>query len=81
MAAGKPIVSINLKETSRILNRFNCGLIANDWGEFELALETLYQNRELSRELGNNGRCAVEKFYNYELLSQKFVKKILKSFK
>ena len=41
MAAGKPIVSTNLKKTAAILRRFNCGLVTTDWKSFRCHIETL----------------------------------------
>lgn len=64
MAAGKPIVAMYGKETASILKRYNCGLVANDWDEFQKHVIRLYQDREFARSLGNNGRKAVEQFFN-----------------
>jgi len=80
MAAGKPIISTNLKETSNIIRMYNCGLVARDWQEFELHLERLYQDRELARKLGKNGRKAAEKHFNYELLAEALLAKLVKMF-
>jgi glycosyltransferase involved in cell wall biosynthesis len=58
MAAGKPIISTNLIEVGNIIKMFNCGLVAKNWKEFKLYLETLYYDRELAKRLGENGRRA-----------------------
>ena len=52
MAAGKPVISTKLKEVSKIIKIFNCGLIANNWDEFKECIRTLYYNRNLAMELG-----------------------------
>jgi len=80
MAAGKPVISTNLKETSNIIKMFNCGLVARDWKEFELHIERLYHNRELAKKLGENGRKAAEKYFNSELIADAFLKSLLKAF-
>jgi len=80
MAAGKPVISTNLKETGNIIRMFNCGLVARDWKEFELHLERLYNDRDLAKKLGENGRRAVEKYFNYELLADALLKNIVKTF-
>ena len=80
MAAGKPVISTNLKETSNIIKMFNCGLVARDWKEFELHIERLYRNRELAKKLGENGRKAAEKYLNIELLADALLKSLLKTF-
>lgn len=80
MAAGKPIISTNLKETSNIIRTFKCGLVAKDWKEFELHLERLYYDRELAKKLGENGRRAAEKYFNYELLAGALLQKLVEIF-
>jgi len=71
MAAGKPIVSTNLKETAIVLRGFGCGLVARDWKEFQCYIETLYYDRELCRKLGENGRKAAEIFFDYNILANR----------
>lgn len=81
MAAGKPIISTNLKETGNLIRKYNCGLVAKNWKEFELNLETLYYDRDFAKKLGENGRRAVEKYFNYELLAETLLQKLMKTFK
>ncbi len=80
MAAGKPIISTNLKEVGDIIRSNNCGLIAKDWTEFEAHLRRLYEDRELATKLGNNGRAATEKYFNYEELAEMFLERIIQRF-
>lgn len=80
MAAGKPVISTNLKETGGMINMFNCGLVAKDWKDFELHIERLYHNRELAKRLGENGRKAAKKYCNSELIADGFLKSLLKAF-
>jgi len=80
MAAGKPIISTNLKDVGAIVKKFDCGLVANEWKEFELHLERLYHDRELAKKLGKNGRVAAEKNFNYELLGEGLFAKLVKMF-
>ena len=77
MAAGKAIVSMDLTETSRLLENHNCGLVAHDWTEFESHIKRLYNNRELAVSLGMNARKVAENEYDYEQLAKKFQKIIL----
>jgi glycosyltransferase involved in cell wall biosynthesis len=81
MAAGKPIISTNLYEVSRIITAFKCGLVAKDWDELPLYIEKLYRNRELARKLGYNGRKAAEKLFDYELLAETLLKRLINAFK
>ena len=78
MAAGKPIISTNLNEVRDIIKRFNCGLVARDWNEFELHLKRLHRDREFAKKLGENGRRAAEKYFNYELLAEALFEKLVK---
>ena len=55
-------------------------LVAKDWTEFELHLEHLYENRELVTKLGDNGRVAAEKYFNYEKLAEFFLEDLVTSF-
>jgi glycosyltransferase involved in cell wall biosynthesis len=80
MAAGKPIISTNLQETGNLIRKYNCGLVAKSWKEFELYLEKLYYDREFAKKLGENGRKAVEKYFDYELLAETLLQRIVKTF-
>jgi glycosyltransferase involved in cell wall biosynthesis len=81
MGAGKPVISTNLKETGNIISMYNCGLVANDWEEFELHIERLYHDRALAKTLGLNGRKAAEEHFNYETLAEAFLEKLVNIFK
>jgi glycosyltransferase involved in cell wall biosynthesis len=81
MAAGKPIISTNLKEKGNIIKTFNCGLIAKDWKEFEQHIERLYQDRELAIKLGENGRKAAERYFDYEMLAKNFLATLIEMFR
>lgn len=70
MAAGKPIVSMYGRETASILEKYKCGLTATSWGEFQEHIIALYKDRKLAKTLGENGRKAVEEFFNYKNLSE-----------
>lgn len=80
MAAGKPIVSTNLEVVGNIIRSYCCGLVAKDWTEFELHLEHLYENRELATKLGNNGRIAAEKYFDYEKLAEFFLEDLVNQY-
>lgn len=76
MAAGKPVISTNLAETSRIFRTYGCGLIARDWVHFEELLVKLYENRELAVNIGKAARRAVEEHFNYRKLAEELDKLI-----
>jgi len=70
MAAGKPIVAMYGRETASLLEKHKCGLTATNWDEFQEHIIRLYKDRELAKTLGENGRKAVEEFFNYTNLSE-----------
>lgn len=69
MAAGKPVISTNLAETSRIFKKYGCGLIARDWRHFEELIIKLYEDRELAVNIGEAARRTVEEHFNYGKLA------------
>jgi len=71
MVAGKPIISTNLYQTKKILQKWNCGLVARDWTEMEELVVKLCRDRELMLQLGKNARIAAEKEYNWKKLARK----------
>jgi len=81
MAAGKPIVSTDLKETGKLIKIYNCGLIANNWEEFKEYIRRLYYDRGLAIELGRNGRRAAEQVFNYEIITKEFLNKLIETLK
>lgn len=78
MVAGKPIISTNLYETKKILQKWNCGLVARDWTEMEELIIKLCKDRELMLQLGKNARIAAEKEYNWENYARKLERLIEK---
>ena len=75
MACGKPIVSSRLKPVERILINENCGIVVknNSPEEFTNAILCLYDNTKLCRKLGENGRKAFLRKYNWEIDGKTFV--------
>jgi glycosyltransferase involved in cell wall biosynthesis len=65
MAAGLPIVSFQLTETSNILARWKCGMAVDDWNGMAAAIRTLYHDRHLVETFGLNARKAAVQEYNW----------------
>jgi glycosyltransferase involved in cell wall biosynthesis len=76
MAAGKPIVATNALETALLVKKYSCGLVAENWADFSSKIEKLCCCPDLAVILGTNGRKAIEENFNYELLAQRFLKKM-----
>ena len=65
MAAGLPILSMQLTETSNILAKWNCGVSVKDWADMAVALKQLCEDRSLIERLGRNSRRAAVEEYNW----------------
>jgi glycosyltransferase involved in cell wall biosynthesis len=65
MAAGLPVLSTQLTETSNILSKWNCGISVNGWEEMAKALRQLCEDRSLRERLGKNARRAAVEEYNW----------------
>lgn len=68
MAAGIPVVSSNIPMWQEIVNDAACGLCVDPMNPDEIreAILELLTNDEKAREMGENGRKAVEDKYNWE---------------
>jgi len=75
MMLGKPIIVAKNTNMDRIISEENCGLII-EYGnrdELEAALLNLSTNENLRYKLGENGRLAYEKHYDWEIMKQKLL--------
>lgn len=76
MMCGRPIIS-NTESVlvSEIINKENCGLLApyNDVNKIGLVIKKLKDNRNLTIELGQNGRKAFEREYNWPKMEQRLL--------
>lgn len=68
MAAGIPVISSDFPLWNNIIERNSCGISVNQDNPEEIAqaITRLYENPELAKNLGANGRRAVETLYNWE---------------
>jgi glycosyltransferase involved in cell wall biosynthesis len=68
MAAGLPIVASDLPYQTEVVGGNNAGLLAKpeEPETFVRAILTLLDNRELAKELGENGRKAFQEKYTWE---------------
>jgi glycosyltransferase involved in cell wall biosynthesis len=65
MAAGLPILCLELTETSRIIAEWNCGISVRDWDGMTAAIKKLYADSSLVQYLGENARRAAVEEYNW----------------
>jgi len=68
MAFGVPVLITDVEAMGEIVEKENCGLITKSTDPKEISdnLLKLHRNPELAAELGENGREAVEREYNFE---------------
>jgi len=75
MAAGIPVIASNFPLWKNIIEKNKCGLCVNplDPKEIARAIEYLLTHPEEARKMGENGRRAVEKQYNWEMEAEKLL--------
>jgi len=75
MLEGKPVVVSSCKRLKRVIEETNSGLVFEAGNEKELAdkIIDLYKNENLRRELGKNGKKAVQGRYNWQKESRKLI--------
>ncbi|MTI40902.1 glycosyltransferase family 4 protein [Fulvivirga lutimaris] len=75
MAMGKPVVVSNSTTQANVVNSENCGLVFEAEDEKELADQVikLYEDKELSKQLGANGKKAVKERWNWDITSKDLI--------
>ncbi|MDZ7687767.1 MAG: glycosyltransferase family 4 protein [Halobacteriales archaeon] len=76
MAFGTPILITDTEAMRRIVEKEDCGVVAESTEPEEISekLLELYRNPELADELGENGKEAAEREYNFEKEGVKLMK-------
>ncbi|WP_413531811.1 glycosyltransferase [Empedobacter brevis] len=76
MACFKPVLVSPVGMNKEILEKYDCGISANNAKDWYNNLLTLYKDKNLSENLGKNGRLAIEDEYsvesNYKKIKQIF---------
>jgi glycosyltransferase involved in cell wall biosynthesis len=74
LSCGRPVVATNCKETAKILQSHNCGLVA-DFTATDLAekIIQLLLDRKMALRMGTNGRKIVEQIYNWDVMAKKII--------
>jgi glycosyltransferase involved in cell wall biosynthesis len=65
MSAGLPILILRLAETAKILERWDCGVSADDWDSFKTLVKKLYADPALRKRLAENARRAAVEEYSW----------------
>ncbi len=76
MSAGIPVLASNFPFWRDIIEKNNCGVLVNPLNPKEIAdgINYLLNNDDLMKQMGLNGRKAVENKYNWENEEKKLVK-------
>ncbi|MBU8893924.1 MAG: glycosyltransferase family 4 protein [Bacteroidales bacterium] len=71
----KPLIVSNCKPQEKIINEENCGLVfkSNNSNDLSEKILQLYDDEDLRKKMGVNGRNAVEKKYNTQIAGKNLV--------
>jgi len=76
MAAGLPIIASNFPLWEEIVDKNKCGICVNPENPEEIAgaISFLFENPNLAKQMGMNGKKAVVDKYNWELEANKLIR-------
>ena len=76
MEAGISIICTDFKIWHEIIKKHNCGIMVdpNNVEEIKNAIITLAKNPELVKKMGENGRRAINRQYNWEIIKLELIK-------
>jgi glycosyltransferase involved in cell wall biosynthesis len=72
----RPLIVSDCKPQTKIIQDEKCGLVfkSEDVNNLAEKIIDLYKNKALRKEMGKNGRIAVEEKYNIEQYSKNLIK-------
>jgi glycosyltransferase involved in cell wall biosynthesis len=73
MLGGKPVIASNCKPQQDLIEKHNCGLIFENLTEFHDAIIKLLNDKSLRDLMGENGRNAIMRDYNTEVVKEKLI--------
>ena len=73
MLGGKPIVASNCKPQQDLIQKHNCGLVFENLTAFHDSIVMLLNNKPLKEEMGENGRNAIMKKFNTEIVKENLI--------
>jgi glycosyltransferase involved in cell wall biosynthesis len=73
MLGGKPVIASNCKPQQDLIEKHNCGLIFKNLTEFHDAIVILLNDKPLRERMGENGRKAIMKEYNTEIVKENLI--------
>jgi glycosyltransferase involved in cell wall biosynthesis len=75
MSAGIPVIASNFPLWKEIIEKNNCGICVDPLKPEEIAksIDYLVEHPDLAKEMGENGRFAVENIYNWSIEEKKLI--------
>jgi glycosyltransferase involved in cell wall biosynthesis len=73
MLGGKPIIASNCRPQQDLIEKHKCGMIFKNNAEFHDAIVKLLNDKALRNEMGENGREAVLREYNTEIVKDNLI--------
>jgi glycosyltransferase involved in cell wall biosynthesis len=73
MLGGKPVIASNCKPQQNLIEKHNCGIIFENKTEFYDAIVRLLYNKPLRENMGENGRQAIMKEYNTDIVKENLI--------
>ena len=73
MLGGKPVIASNCKPQQDLIEKYNCGLIFENKTEFHDAIVKLLYNKPLRENMGENGRQAIMREYNTDIVKENLI--------
>jgi glycosyltransferase involved in cell wall biosynthesis len=73
MLGGKPVIASNCKPQQNLIEKHNCGIIFENKTEFHDAIIRLLYNKPLRENMGENGRQAIMKEYNTDIVKENLI--------
>jgi len=70
MLGGKPVIASNCKPQQNLIEKHHCGLIFKNITEFHDAIVKLLNDKPLREKMGENGREAIAREYNTEIVKE-----------
>ncbi len=75
LAVARPLVVTRCASSVKVLEKYHCGLSAGfSPEEFAQPVIRLLKNREEAIMMGQNGRRAVEEYYNWDMMAKKMIR-------
>lgn len=76
MSVGIPVAGVNFPDVAKVVKETNCGILFNpeDPQDIARAIKKILENPKKAKAMGDNGRRAFNKKYNWEVEEKKLLK-------